>query len=413
MGLNMDMVNPKEMLVVNDNCCLSNSIVCEGNSVKRIQWNSYALNGTLNSSAIPLSIKVLRMHTNKIMGELPKVDHLNQLTDLDLYSNLLNGSFTGFPPRAIDVKIHGNKLSGSIPAFPNSLVLFYALNNKFTGSIPNNMPNNLHLRNNMLTGSIPVLPLGMQTLRVSENFLSGNISAIPRSMSILSINLDVYSSNRISGSLAFNAPEEIRIFNNKFTSITVEDTSKLTVCILSHNPIQTNLTGKLRMCTKDAIGTNYTELLSNSSSSVSLYEEDFLYSLSEDYSYPTSEEPYYSTTALDVVHESTSAVKIVTLIKRIRSTSTTQLAVASSTKHMPTLGMSTIKPMTTTLLKDDRTSLFIYKVIDDVNHFEIRLDPFKIIKLIVNVLLLTYLIFKLMKRTKNKRRSQISNKSEM
>ncbi len=268
-GLNMHVVNSLLMNRVQMNCCTAPGIICSGQNVTQITWNGRGLNGTINSTAIPLQLDLLHLYVNSIHGNVPHIP-TSAVKYLILYNNKLNGTMQSFPYMSFDVRVHLNEITGSIPNYPNTLALFYNHNNKMTGQLPPMRPFNLYVSNNMLTGSIPSLLADMKYLRVDGNLLSGPMPPIPGTLLNLDINTPSSYSNVISGILSFNQPLGLLLFNSNFTAITITNNASLNYCDISYNPLSSLYTNNLSGCIQEGTGVNYKNYSEVAASALSL-----------------------------------------------------------------------------------------------------------------------------------------------
>ena len=384
-GLNMHITNPILMIKLRLNCCSAFNVICEGSDVVKITWNSLNLNGTINETAIPHNIQLLDLTSNAISGLIPKIDQLMDLTIFKVVSNALNGSFSAFPPFAMDVRIGDNAITGSIPAFPESLNIFTADNCLLSGTIPDNMPYNLQLRNNFLTGNIPRLPLDMKILRVPLNLLSGGIPFIPSSLVILTLG-SMQKFNKINGSLYLDAPTELIIFNNLITGIFINDTSKLEVCDLRYNPISLSLLVNFTMCQRGNTGANYTP-----------------------YDYKLNNITIEATSINSIVSTATEVTTVtITSTQEVLTTSLPSSKIVYSTKstvrsqllHFSTKKQSRSNLSSTAMLS--ATTAVSTTTNNDRIELRFNFDPFDVLKLVVDTLVLLYLLRKLFKRSRPK-----------
>ena len=381
LGLHLNLANPTMMSIIRLNCCNSKNVTCVGTNVTSIRWGGLGLNGTINSTAIPPNIEVLELESNSIWGEMPMMTNLTFLTNIKLEYNNLSGPFKPFPSNIGSMTINTNKLTGSLFSFPTSLNSLTAFENMLNGSIPDNMPISLNLRSNFLTGSIPTLPPNMKVLRLSDNFLSGPISPIPRTFVVLAIGISKYEGNRISGALVFNAPTEIKIVNNKFTSITIEDKTQLIYCDVSYNPISTKFLNNLPMCVQDFTAGNYTE---------------FVIQVNDTISKLSSQTSITSTLSSTVTFINSTTVVLTTLRRNI----TSLLSFQPFKTKMPNL--TTIKLPIPSTFNTTTTAVFDFETEIDFYYY-----PFQLLKCFVDFSFLVYLLYKLYKRRFGKSKARV------
>ena len=385
-GLNFHISNPVYMIKMRLDCCSAYNVVCSGNTVVVIRWDDVRLNGTINQTAIPLNIKEFDVGINSIYGELPKIDQFLSLNNFRVDINYINGTIDALPPNLIEGKFNDNNLSGSLPLFTEFMILFGGADNMFTGSIPDNLPLNVQLKNNYLTGTVPILREGMKSLRLASNLLSGEIPIIPSTLIVLTIGSNSRL-NRINGSLYFNAPTDISLFNNLITSIVINDTSKLSICDLSYNPIPSDLTTNLTMCNREATGVSYIPFKYNLTQSSTINDMSTkIFSLPVTTSTKSNIQMTFTTVVLK------SSVKSI-----LKSTMFSTIATYKVVNSFSTYS-------TYNTISINNTSIFV---------FNFYFDAFNIIKLIVDTLVLMYLIKALVKRSKPRKNLVFLNKSDL
>eukprot|EP00835_Amoeboradix_gromovi_P006178 NODE_681_length_5254_cov_0.289040.p1 type:complete len:1074 gc:universal NODE_681_length_5254_cov_0.289040:3473-252(-) len=235
-GMNLHILNPDLMQEINSNCCLTTTraITCDASNVIEISWNYMSLNGTINGTAIPSSIQKLELSCNFIFGEIP----------------------TSLPNSFKYLDLSCNSLSGRIPAIlPPNLENLYLSNNLLNGSVPTTLPMNLiklYLETNYLAGQLPsFLPLTLSEISLYNNHLSGSLPAFPDALNYLFLNIGP-AFNRFEGELTLNKPKIIYISHNYITNLTIKDTSVLTWCDISSNPLIAHKDdADLTKCTKN------------------------------------------------------------------------------------------------------------------------------------------------------------------
>ena len=112
----------------------------------------------------------------------------------------------------------------------------------------------LGLYNNLLTGPIPTLPSLMTTLALDDNNLSGDLPLFPSTMSNIHLGFPNQAGNHFTGTLRLNRPTNVYINDNWITDVIIQDTSQLTTCDLSNNPLLGNpRIVSLIMCTQNSL----------------------------------------------------------------------------------------------------------------------------------------------------------------
>ena len=217
-GLSVDIKQPGLMSQVTADCCTAGGIVCDGlQRVKRIDWQSIGLDGTINETALPDLLTHLDLTTNSLVGAVP----------LQLPSGLLY------------LYIAGNKFTGPYPSFP-STILGMDLS-----------------RNYLMTCNIQsiVWPPGLLNLHINGVGCKGDVPRFPSSLKTLFLGwcCDVVP-NKFGGTLFLDSPTLVVITNNLITNIVISNTTLLTSCDLSNNPLLGNPgISNYTMCTKNGL----------------------------------------------------------------------------------------------------------------------------------------------------------------
>ena len=202
-GMNMGTQQPSIMNSIQFDCCMASGVTCTGplfsEQVTSISWPNLNLNGNMNSAAWPPALSSMDVSGNKLTGTLPAL-----------------------PSTLTTLKVAGNSFSGSLNiAWPSGLSLLDVSNNAFQCDLSGNWPSSLtelHLNGLSCTGFIPAFLSTLQSLS-------------------LGVTSDSSQFNHFSGALTMNKPIKLYINNNWITSVIVTDTSSLTSCDLSNNPL--------------------------------------------------------------------------------------------------------------------------------------------------------------------------------
>ena len=214
-GVGIQTVRPSIWISLQGDCCLATGISCISQRVTEIRWGNMLLNGTINGTALPISLTVFYVHDNKLTGPLP-TNWPGNLEWLDVNSNLLAGSFP--------------------PLWPSTLKM-------------------LDLSHNKITGNVPTLSTGIFMLHIHDNLLTGDVPTLPSTITDLMLgDPGGYLGNHLSGTVALLKPTFVTINDNWIVDIIIQDTSVLTTCDLSNNPLLGNpRIATLTMCTKNAL----------------------------------------------------------------------------------------------------------------------------------------------------------------
>ena len=207
----METKSPNTWSALLSDCCSASGITCLSQRVTEISWGFMGLNGTINGTAIPSSVTYLYFHSNLLTGQIP----------------------SSLPSGLLQLKLYNNKLNGSIPShLPAGLVMLDLEKYAISGPIPDQLPKSLgtlYLHGNRMTGDLPSFP---STIRYFA----------------------LKSGNRFSGSLRLSRPLQVWINDNWITDVFINDSSVLTDCDLSNNPLLGSFNiVNLTMCNKNGL----------------------------------------------------------------------------------------------------------------------------------------------------------------
>ncbi len=156
----------------------------------------------------------IELLNNNLIGQLPDLSGLTELTLLNVGDNKLTGSLptsVSVLSHLITLDVEVNNLSGGLEVLNGLAELqeFEGYQNAFTGTLPNlsTMPNLLYLgvEDNLLTGQIPSLTgnPSLSYFNVINNYLSGSVPPLDNLHNLQ----DLYiSANRLTGVMP-NPPE--------------------------------------------------------------------------------------------------------------------------------------------------------------------------------------------------------------
>ncbi|KAH6810697.1 hypothetical protein C2S51_024459 [Perilla frutescens var. frutescens] len=216
---------------------------------------------------LSFNLSLLNVSFNRLQGQLPSFFQVTPYADIDLSSNMFEGSiplpsvpielldlsnnrFQGLIPQNISdvmpdlifLSLSGNQLIGEIPDSIGSMSSISVIDlsrNNLNGSIPSSIGKCSYLRvldlgNNNLSGEIPnsigQLKL-LQTLHINNNFISGKLPSSFKNLSNLET-LDL-GNNALEGSLPpwlgedFTKLRIINLRSNKFSGEILTDLSNL------------------------------------------------------------------------------------------------------------------------------------------------------------------------------------------
>ncbi len=288
-GMNMHLIQPlKWYNLTNYDCCDSKSnvgIQCTNERIITLKWSSLNLNGTLNATAIPISVTTIDFQSNRLSGTIPSIP-INVLVFL-CSANMFTGTLPELSSSIDELGLSQNQFVGQVPKPPQSLRYLYLHTNKLNGTIPlvTSSLVHLYLGNNLLTGTIPTLLLSLTALSLYSNLLEGNIPSLPNSL------LDLYlDKNRLSGCIppmlnlyyiyltdnpllegALNVTRATRIdiSNTSISELVHKNAILLTSCVLSNTPLLGKVDGftqcaRSNLFTKNSSCGSTSHLYSNS-----------------------------------------------------------------------------------------------------------------------------------------------------
>ena len=208
----------------------------------------------------------LDLFSNQLNGSIPvAVGNLSNLQGLNLSQGLLSGSIPAELGNLANLEtlvLRSTWLSGSIPAELGSLAnleYMYLDSNRLSGSIPAELGSlvnlkHMYLANNRLSGSIPA-ELGnlasMQFLLLGSNQLSGSI---PTTLgNLANLELLTLSFNQLSGSIPTTLGNlanlrRLRLFNNQVSGsipAALGNLASLQGLYLSHNQLSGSIPAEL------------------------------------------------------------------------------------------------------------------------------------------------------------------------
>ena len=232
-GLNFNIVNSTLMNGIKSDCCIAFGVFCTGNRVTTINWISLGLNGTINGTALPSALVRIDFSANSITGTIPTV----------------------FPSTLQTIIWFSNRLTGGISAtFPPLLNYFHCSWNQLTGGIPATLPisiRSMYIHGNALSGAVTLWPSTLTDITIWGNQLTGDASLFPSSLNVLNFGNAGHFGNSFYGKIRLHKPTELWITNNFIMDLVVLDTSELTTCDLSNNPLLGNSNiANLTVCQK-------------------------------------------------------------------------------------------------------------------------------------------------------------------
>ena len=420
-GLNIPGKKPSIMQAIRDNCCntILTKVTCNSTEVVYIDWSSMQLNGKINGTALPITLKRLYLDRNPIKASdfefppslekldlsltamvmplplLPNTidtltmyysDFINVtsfpegMTEFNCGSSKLSGVLPTIPSTMVRIHADANSFSGPLPVLPNSLIYAKFNNNKFNGSVPSLSSALVYgqFQNNLFTGQLPPIPVNVQEINFAFNSFTGSVFIDSTVLSILSLqgnyftgNLTLPSSinqlvlgdvikstNKFTGHLNLTTPILINIFNNSFTQLFVQDTSLLTTCELAFNPL-TVINDNLSICNVSSL-----QHTTNNTAFATLYSKNMNVDSTFYSDYSTSTLMYNIRTRKPLT-SSTSLIQFTTYDTDIDSNSHTSINMYYSTTEIQstTITYLQINP-TLILLATPSYSLFGKLIID-------------------------------------------------
>ena len=391
-GMGMALVQPTLMSKLITNCCTSGKVVCSGTEVLEIGFGSLNLNGSINGTAIPRTLDRLDAQINKLTGALPILP--NTQSYVLIHDNKMNGSVV-LPPSLQSFRATGNSFSGSLPSIPNSLNLFEVDRNRFTGNITKYAAH-FDVADNLLTGALPsTMPNILRFLYVEGNLLSGEVHlSFPSSLQNFRVNVQGKSTNFLSGSLTFQKPVQILLYNNSFSSVVIVDSTSLNQCDLRLN--KGIIAPQISNCLTD---TN-SVLISAVESSTDLEEMSssaFLEDNSMEYTIQQSTATTLNMPTMEYTIQQ-SASNLVAKRTRMR-----YATVSSNEPTVPTSILLTATTTVQTAIPLDSTRIFANLPSID-RSLELDITWLEGLRLAISLVLLLYIVIKLVIRRRAKHR---------
>ena len=132
---------------------------------------------------------------------------------------------------------------------------YAGLNGTINGTAIPPSVTHLYLQENDITGNIPSqLPFGLRYLYLFGNKMSGDLTSFPNTLTHLYLGQSGYPGNHFTGTLSLNQPIRLRINDNWITDVVIQDSSAISVCDLSDNPLLGNPNiANLTMCSKGGL----------------------------------------------------------------------------------------------------------------------------------------------------------------
>ena len=241
-GLNRDSTY---ILSLESDCCSSAGITCDINQrVVGINWYGQGLTGYFNGSAVPLTTNAIDFGQNNIGRNFDGV----HLIPMDIQTNITS------------ISLYWNVyLTGPISfEWPTTLTRMELSWNYFNGTLPCFFPPNIRLlglhANLQLTGPIPHLPSSLRAFWVYGNELYGDASFIPSGVTSLRLGADYNVRQQFTGILTLDKPTSIYARVNYLSGIVIGNTSALSYCDISDNPLWGNSNlENLTMCTQTGL----------------------------------------------------------------------------------------------------------------------------------------------------------------
>ncbi len=245
-----------------DTPCSWFGVTCADNTITRIDVRENNLVGTLPSlSALPdltylylfdnqlsgsipdlntlTELVYLRLHTNQLTGTIPNLSSLTNLQVLYLAKNKLTGTIPNLSTmtKLQTLYLHENQLTGSIPdlSILTQLEYIYLYANQLSGAIPDlsalTQLKRLHLYKNALTGTIPNLSslTQLEFLTFGTNQLTGTIPNLSTLTKLIYLS---FAANQLSGTIPNEVStltnlQVLTLHDNEFTGL-IPDLSGLT-----------------------------------------------------------------------------------------------------------------------------------------------------------------------------------------
>eukprot|EP00834_Sanchytrium_tribonematis_P006703 NODE_519_length_6551_cov_0.408246.p1 type:complete len:790 gc:universal NODE_519_length_6551_cov_0.408246:4603-2234(-) len=155
------------------------------------------------------------------------------------------------PSHIVDLEITNSNIGGYLPQFAEGLETLRLRNLTLQGALPL-LPSTLQVLEATycgLSGVIPPLPPNLQELYLNGNQFSGPLPVFPASLQVVVLGDKINEGNTFSGSLNLWRPSTIFLGSTNISQVQINDTSSLTKCDLSFNPLSNStLLSNYSMC---------------------------------------------------------------------------------------------------------------------------------------------------------------------
>ncbi|KAI3775960.1 hypothetical protein L1987_45720 [Smallanthus sonchifolius] len=216
--------------------------------------------GTVPSFSFIVSLRILRLGSNKLSGSLPEAllqESSMVLSELDLSLNELKGPVESISSTTLrSLKLSSNKLTGLLPLIIGHCAVIDLSNNLLSGNLSRiqgwgNYVEEINLSSNLLTGTFPIQTsqfLRLTSFKISNNSIGGVLSLVLAAYP--EIKTIDFSHNQFNGTLLPNLFNATRLtylnlsFNNFSGTIPVQENNSLVsleFLDLSHNSLTDHL----------------------------------------------------------------------------------------------------------------------------------------------------------------------------
>lgn len=256
-------------------CCDVLGITCKDGRADIIDWSGMGLKGTIDRKlrkltvsqffvqnneltgeikGFPSTIKYMSFENNKFTGKLRRFpnfveayfnnngfyDRIPKLPPtaqtFTAANNLLSKRLPKLPANMKHIDVSGNYLSGNRRRIPETMHTFIIAHNSLSGKLPWHLPESLKVfdvSNNYFYGKMPKIPSGIQVLKLrNQRDLTGDVRDLPDT-------IEYFDCNKcgLSGELSLKRPSFVFAGDNKFSKVTIEDTSAIHICDISNSAI--------------------------------------------------------------------------------------------------------------------------------------------------------------------------------
>eukprot|EP00834_Sanchytrium_tribonematis_P008461 NODE_1003_length_2734_cov_0.527693.p1 type:complete len:478 gc:universal NODE_1003_length_2734_cov_0.527693:2525-1092(-) len=219
-------------------CCESSRYIdCTGLNVTKIDINGWDILQTVDGFAFSIADIPSTLETLYIFG------NYNQTAKIPDY----------IPGNVKYLSIEGPYIGGKLPIFSEGLETLIFKKANYNQTIPQ-LPSTLKVLQLVgcnMTGKLPTLLPNLQQLRIQGNFLTGPLPPFPASLNDVVLGDLANEGNYFNDKVILQKPTSLVLGNTSILEVQLQNTSLLTKCDLSFNPLlNSSYVANYSMCKK-------------------------------------------------------------------------------------------------------------------------------------------------------------------